>query len=128
MYDASPPDSIHTLSIDSLRSPDITMWTAWAGTEILGCGALKELDARAGEIKSMRTATAHRGRGVGGQILQHLIKMAKQRGYQQLFLETGSAPAFEAAHALYQKAGFQYCGSFANYKEDVFSRFMVLAL
>lgn len=104
------------------------MWTAWADTEILGCGALKQLDARAAEIKSMRTAEAHRGAGVGGQMLQHLIKMARQRDYQQLFLETGSAPAFEPAHALYQKSGFQYCGPFANYKEDVFSRFMVLVL
>lgn len=126
MFDASPPDSIHTLSIDLLRSPEITMWSAWEGSVLLGCGALKKLDAETGEIKSMRTVDAYLGRGVATAILQHMLSVARQRGYQKLYLETGSAPAFAPAHSFYQKAGFSYCGPFADYIEDPFSRFMVL--
>ena len=128
MFDASPPDSIHTLSIESLRAPEITMWSAWEGSVLLGCGALKKLDAEAGEIKSMRTVDAHLGRGVATAILQHMLSVARQRGYQKLYLETGSAPAFGPAHSFYQKAGFSYCGPFADYIEDRFSRFMMLKL
>ena len=128
MHDISPQDSIHTLSIGALRSPDITVWTAWRSDEILGCGALKELSKDAGEIKSMRTANAHRGKGVGARILRHIIDIAAARGYDQIYLETGSVPAFRPAHALYEKAGFTYCGPFANYEDGPFSRFMVLKL
>ncbi len=126
--DTSPPDSIHTLSIDELRSPTITMWSAWAGSELLGCCALKELASDSGEIKSMRTAGAHLGRGVATAVLKIIVDVARQRGYRQLYLETGSEPAFRPAHALYQKAGFVDCSPFADYREDPFSRFMVLTL
>lgn len=128
MFDASPPDSIHTLNIDALRSPNITVWSAWEGSELLGCGALKDIDAETGEIKSMRTAEPHLGKGVATEILQHIVKVSRQRGYQCLYLETGSAPAFQPAHSLYVKAEFSYCGPFADYSEDPFSRFMVLPL
>ena len=128
MVDTSLPDSIHTLSIEALRSPDIAVWSAWERSELLGCGALKELDDSTGEIKSMRTADDHLGKGVATEILQHIVKISRQRGYRSLYLETGSAPAFEPAHSLYLKAGFSYCGPFADYSDDSFSRFMVLPL
>lgn len=128
MVDTSPPDSIHTLSIDALRSPTITMWSAWEGTVILGCGGLKALTSESGEIKSMRTVEAHLGKGIATSIIQHIIGVARHRGYRKLYLETGSAPAFQAAHHVYRKAGFSDCGPFADYREDPFSRFMVLAL
>lgn len=124
----SPPESIHALDLRALRSPDITIWTAWEGSELLGIGALKELDARHGEIKSMRTASGQLRRGVGSAILRHLIGEAEARSYSRLSLETGSGPAFEAALALYEKFGFRYCGPFADYPEDPFSRFMRLEL
>ncbi len=128
MFDTSPQDSIHTLSLESLRAPDITVWTAWEGDELLACGALKELDSETGEIKSMRTADAHLGRGIANRILQHIFSVSKERGYKKLYLETGSAPAFQPAHTLYSKAGFSCCGPFADYTEDPFSRFMVMDL
>lgn len=128
MHNTSPVDAVHTLSLDELRSPDITMWTAWQDAELLACGALKKLDSISGEIKSMRTATLHLGRGYASEILQHIIGVARQRGYRELYLETGSSPAFGPAHALYRKAGFDYCAPFADYKDNPFSRFMVLPL
>ena len=128
MFDTSPPDSVHTLSLEALRVPAITLWSAWEGAALMGCGALKELDAGSGEIKSMRTAQAHLGKGVATAILQRIVDVATERGYRHLYLETGSSPAFEPAHALYGKAGFVPCGPFADYRDDPFSRFMVLAL
>jgi len=128
MADHSPPESIHALDIEGLKAPDITFWTMRDGKELLGCIALKQLDDKHGEIKSMRTASAHLRRGVAAALLEHLMAEARQRTYERLSLETGSGPGFEAAHALYRKFGFEYCGPFANYREDPFSRFMTITL
>src|SRR4249919_3418736 len=111
----SPPESIHALDLEALRRPDITFWTVWEDGELLGCGAIKELDARHGEIKSMRTAIAHRRKGVGVRLLQHILDEADRRGYERLSLETGAMAAFAPAHALYARFGFTHCGPFASY-------------
>jgi putative acetyltransferase len=128
MYAVSPPESVHALDLDRLRRPEITFWTAWEGPELIGCGALKELDPRHGEIKSMRTPQVLRRRGAGRAILNQLIKVARGRGYQRLSLETGSQDAFRPAQTLYASAGFRLCGPFAEYLEDPNSVFMTLQL
>lgn len=120
----SPPESIHALDIDALRQPGIMFWTAWDNGELLGCGALKELDARHAEIKSMRTASAHLRQGVANAVLTHIMAQAKQRGYQRLSLETGSADAFEPARRLYAAFGFEFCEPFIGYAPDPYSVFM----
>jgi putative acetyltransferase len=124
----SPPESIHALDLDGLRRPEISFWTAWDGDALLGCGALKELDPAHGEIKSMRTAQAHRRKGVAAAMLAHLLGEATRRSYRQLSLETGSMQAFEPARRLYASFGFTYCGPFADYVEDPNSVFMTRAL
>lgn len=128
MADHSPPESIHALDLDGLRAPGVTFWTLWEGDELYGCGALQELDSEHGEIKSMRTATARLRKGVAATMLEHILAEAQHRGYRRLSLETGSGPGFDAAHALYEKYGFSYCGPFANYTNDPFSRFMTIEL
>lgn len=128
MHEHGPPESTHALDVDGLRAPDVTFWTAWEGDELLGCGALKELDTEHGEIKSMRTVEAHLGRGVASAILRHLIDEAKRRSYTRLSLETGSGPGMRPSRALYRKFGFEICGPFADYVEDPYSRFMTKAL
>src|SRR5208282_5574720 len=90
----SPPESIHALDLDGLRRPEITFWTAWDGDELLGTGALKELDPKHGEVKSMRTAPAHRREGVGTAMLSYILEEAGSRGYRRVSLETGSMAAF----------------------------------
>lgn len=112
MERVSPPESRHALDLDGLRKPEITFWTAWNGAELAGCGALKELDERHGEIKSMRTAYAYQRTGVAVQVLRHLIAVAKARGYQRLSLETGSMEYFEPARKLYASHGFNYTTPF----------------
>ena len=128
MHEHSPPESVHALDLEGLHAANVTFWSAWEGAELLGCGALQELDPRHGEIKSMRTAEQHLGRGVGSAILQHLIDEARRRRYTRLSLETGSGPGFEASHALYLKFGFVFCGPFSDYTDDPFSRFMTLEI
>lgn len=124
MVKNSPKESIHALDLDALRKPEITFWSAWDGEELLGCGALKELNDQHGEVKSMRTSSAHLRKGVARQVLQHIIEVAKQRGYQRLSLETGSMDAFEPARKLYASLGFHFCQSFSDYKVDPNSVFM----
>ena len=124
----SPPESIHALDLDALRAPEISFWTAWQDDELLGCGALKQLDDGHGEVKSMRTAADHQRKGVAASLLQHILDEAERRGYQRLSLETGSAAAFAPAHQLYARFGFVFCKPFGDYLEDPFSVFMTREL
>src|SRR5882762_9082969 len=128
MFVHTPPESVHALPIEGLRSPDITFWSVWENGELLGCGALKELDPQHGEIKSMRTAKAHLRKGVATMLLEHIISEAKRRGYCRLSLETGSMHYFQPAHRLYRKFGFRTCPPFDGYVEDPNSVFMTKEL
>ncbi|WP_078547832.1 GNAT family N-acetyltransferase [Litchfieldia alkalitelluris] len=128
MLEHSPPESKHALNLDGLRKADITFWSAWEDNELVGCGALKELDPTHGEIKSMKTSSAHLRKGVARKILQHIIAVAKERGYTRLSLETGSMQAFEPAKKLYASFDFQYCQPFSDYIEDPNSVFMTKKL
>ncbi len=129
MLASSPPGSCHFLDLSGLKAPDVSFWTIWDGEELLGMGALKQLDPAHGEIKSMRTAPEHLGRGAARAMLAHIVAVARGRGYRRLSLETGSTPAFDAAHRLYAGFGFAPCPAFAGYPaDDPFSRFFTLAL
>ena len=128
MYALSPPESVHALDLDELRQPDITFWSAWDGSLLLGCGALKQLTPTHGEIKSMRTPDALRRKGAGRALLAHIIDTARARGYQRLSLETGSMDGFLPARKLYESSGFSYCGPFGDYVEDPHSAFMTIRL
>ncbi len=128
MFELSPRESVHALDIEKLRRPEITFWSAWDGSELLGCGALKELNANEGEVKSMCTAKAHLRKGVARSILTKIIQEAKGRSYGRLWLETGSAAAFKPAQSLYLSFGFSYCPPFGEYVEDPHSVFMTKRL
>jgi putative acetyltransferase len=128
MYLHSPPESVHALDVESLRKPEITFWTIWQDSELMGCGALKELNPTHGEIKSMRTVTAHLRKGVAAAMLNHILEEARKRSYRRVSLETGSMDAFAPARSLYSRFGFQPCGPFANYVEDSNSVFMTREL
>ena len=129
MHATSPPDSVHALTDDGLRQPDVTFFTARdADGALLGCGAIKQLDADAAELKSMRTVAAARGRGVGAAVLTHLLGVARERGCTAVYLETGSMDYFAAARRLYARHGFVETGPFGRYAPDPLSTFMVLQL
>lgn len=128
MYETSPPESVHALDLDGLRAASVTVWTAWDGEQIAGCGALKQIDVTHGEVKSMRTADAYLRRGVAAALLTHMLAVARERGYGRVSLETGPEQTFAAAHRLYERFGFVPCGPFEGYSEDPFSRFFTLVL
>ena len=89
MLAASPPESCHFLPIDGLRQPSVTVWSMWEEGALIGCGALKDLGGGQGEIKSMHTRAHLRGRGLGRMMLEHILAVARARGYTGLWLETG---------------------------------------
>jgi len=120
----SPPESIHALNLDGLKEPEITFWCAWEGDDLLGCGAIKELDPEHAELKSMRTASAHLRKGVARKMLAHIMDVAVERGYKRISLETGSMDSFIPARKLYEDFGFEYCEPFADYILDPNSAFM----
>jgi putative acetyltransferase len=124
MRAGSPPDACHVLPIDGLRVPEIRFFTLREGANLLCCGALKRLERDHGEIKSMRTADAALGRGVGKIMLDHIVDQARSEGMTRLSLETGSTDQFAAALRLYEKAGFERCGAFGGYADTPFTRFL----
>ncbi|MES2706445.1 MAG: GNAT family N-acetyltransferase [Verrucomicrobiota bacterium] len=128
MRAVSPPESTHVLDLTGLRSPGITFWVLWREGGIAGCCALKQLDGRHGEIKSMRTSSTLRRQGLAGRLLEHLIREAGRRGYSRLSLETGAMEFFEPARRLYRRFGFEECGPFAAYREDPNSVFLTKVL
>ncbi len=128
LAEVTPEGSMHALDLKKLRAPDVTFWTIWDGSELAGCGALKELEPEHGEIKSMRTSSNHLRKGIASQMLAHLMAEARRRGYRRLSLETGAGKFFAPAHRLYEKFGFGPSAPFGNYKEDPNSRFFTLEL
>jgi putative acetyltransferase len=128
MRSTSPPEACHVLPIDGLRDPKVSFWSAREHGELVGIGALKELASDHGEVKSMRTAPAALGRGVGRKILHHIVAKARTRGYQRLSLETGSTELFAAALRLYESEAFVPCGPFGEYQDTPFTRFFTREL
>jgi putative acetyltransferase len=128
MRSVSPPESVHALDLERLKKPEIAFWSFWSGPELVGCGALKRLDAEHAELKSMRTATSYRRKGLGKIILEHIMDEARRRGYRRMSLETGSMSFFEPARSLYASYGFVRCPPFANYREDPYSVCMTRSL
>ena len=128
MRSTSPPESVHALDLGGLREPEVTFWSMWDEDQLVGTGALKQLDSRHAEIKSMRVLKERRGQGVASLFLQYIIDEARQRGYSRLSLETGSMDFFEPARKLYSKFGFEFCPPFGQYQYDPHSVFMSLKI
>lgn len=128
MRSLTPLESKHALDLDSLRKPDITFWSASDDGALVGCGAIKRLDAGHAELKSMRTRPTRQRSGIASQLLEHIIAEAQRMGFARLSLETGAAEFFLPARRLYEKFGFHYCDPFADYRPDPNSTFMTRAL
>ncbi|WP_017629823.1 GNAT family N-acetyltransferase [Vibrio sp. 624788] len=127
MYATSPPESVHALDLDGLKSPEITFFSAWQDSQLLGCVAIKELDTQHAELKSMRTSQFARKSGVASQLLQHVLDTASARQYRQISLKL-ALKIFKPARNLYEKFGFGYCEPFADYELDPHSQFMTIEL
>ncbi|WP_092207700.1 GNAT family N-acetyltransferase [Desulfoluna spongiiphila] len=128
MIEISPPGCVHALDVDALKKPGVTFWTVWEGNLLICCGALKELNPEHAELKSMRTAPSHLGKGVASHLLEYMLEEAKIRKYSRISLETGSYEAFKPARNLYAKFGFTYCEPFSNYTNNPKSVYMATYL
>jgi putative acetyltransferase len=124
----SPPGTCFALDASGLQHLTVSFFTVWDGDELLGCGALKHVDSKTAELKSMRTTARHTRRGAGKHMLEHLLRMARARRYDRVVLETGSGPAFEPAIALYRKYGFEPAAAFGDYVATEFNQFFELGL
>jgi putative acetyltransferase len=124
MAENSPPGVCSAFDVDQLKQPGVKFWSAWSGGTLTGMAALKQIDRENGEIKSMRVDDRFLGKGVGRALLDHVTGEARRMRLVTLWLETGSSPGFLPALKLYESAGFRYCGPFADYRENSFSRFM----
>jgi putative acetyltransferase len=124
----TPPEDAHALDVEDLLDPTVTFFSFRRDGALLAVGALKRLDAEHAEVKSMHTAEAARGQGIGRRMIEHLIAVARQGGYRRISLETGSMAAFEPARALYAGAGFEPCEPFAKYRASPNSAYMTLYL
>jgi putative acetyltransferase len=124
----TPPEDIHALGVDQLTGPAVMFYSYRHDGELLAVGALKQLDGRHAELKSMHTAAAARGRGIGRAMVEHLIGVARDHGFGRVSLETGSSQAFAPARSLYTQAGFTPCGPFGDYLPGRGNTFMTLAL
>ena len=114
----SPAGSTHVLDINGLKDPSIKFWSLWENNELVGCGALKFLEKKHGEFKSIRVADKFRKTGVGKKIIDHLIEEAKKLEVSKLSIETGAGNFFIPARKLFSKFGFKKCSPFAHYKND----------
>lgn len=128
MRTVTPEEYAFALDLDALRGPGITFWSAYEGDTVVGCAALKRLDAGHAELKSMRTKATRQRSGVASRLLEHVIGEARRAGYTRLSLETGTDEYFRAARALYEKFGFSYCDPFADYTASPYNTFMTLPL
>jgi putative acetyltransferase len=128
MHASSPPGTVYALDTSGLRDPAISFWGAFDNDTLLGFGALKQLDATSGEIKSMRTHPDHLRKGVAAALLDHILATARTRAYRRVSLETGSGEAFEPALALYRRTGFVNGDAFGDYVASEFNQFLHLAL
>ncbi len=124
---SSPPESSHVLDLEGLLSPSITFLAAWQGSALLGIAALKELDAKNGEVKSMHTSEEARGQGIARRLLVQIVAEARARGYLSLSLETGTMEAYAAARRLYLSHGFRPCPPFGGYRIDPHSAYFRLS-
>lgn len=128
MAETSPPGHSFALDLSGLQRPDVTFLSAWDGDTLLAIGAMKELAADHGELKSMRTRKDSLRRGAATAMLEALLDLARQRGYRRVSLETGSGEAFDPALALYRKHGFKSGDAFADYVGSDFNQFLHLDL
>jgi putative acetyltransferase len=122
------PEDVYALDVNGLVDPAVTFFSYRVEGRPLGVAALKRIDDEHAEIKSMHTAEEARGQGVARALVDHLIAVARERGYRRVSIETGSGPAFAPARALYASANFQLCEAFGEYRPSPNSAYMTLVV
>ena len=76
--------------------------------QIVGSGALIEEEKGVGRLVRMSVSAEYQRRGIGRQLVQHLIQKASEQRYQCLLVETNHD--WYDAIGLYQNCGFREYG------------------
>lgn len=79
----------------------------------VACGAIKEFEPGAMEVKRMYTLPAHRGKRIAATVLAELEKWAAEMNYHRCVLETGKKQP--EAIALYQRCGYVIIPNYGQY-------------
>ena len=124
----SPPEDVHALDLDGLVDPAVTFFAFRLDGELLGVGALEQIDEDHVEVKSMHTAQEREAAGSAERWSSTSSAWPATAAFARVSLETGSMPAFAPARALYASVGFRPCGPFGDYGPSPNSTFMTLSL
>jgi putative acetyltransferase len=124
----SPLQDAHALEVDGLLDPALTLFSIRRRRELVAIGALKRLDDRHAELKTMHTVEHVRGQGIGRVMLDYLLAVARERGFERVSLETGVQEAFEPARSLYVSAGFTPCEPFGDYRRSQNTTYMTMRI
>lgn len=108
------------LPIEHFAPPQGCFVVATLDGAAVACGGFRFLRPQVAEIKRMYVDPAVRGRGLGKRHLAFLEERAREAGYSQLWLETGSAQP--EAVLLYTAAGYRPIEPYGEFKHDSGSR------
>lgn len=121
-FELTPAEYRHHMTVEQMAQPDTTLFVARdASGATLGMGALRRHENRVGEVKRMFVKPEARGLGVGGAILARIEDLARQEGFAQLVLETGSN--FDAARRVYERGAFKTCAGVLDYPPSAWTAF-----
>jgi GNAT superfamily N-acetyltransferase len=85
-------------------APQGRLLLAWQGDTVVGCAALRAVDAECCELKRVYVRPAARGLQLGRRLVEQMLQEARAAGYQRMALDV--LPEFETAQALYRQLGF----------------------
>jgi GNAT superfamily N-acetyltransferase len=97
-------------SIDSIK---YTVVAYNENNEAVGCGAIKQLEPQAMEVKRMFVPLNERGKGIAGKVLKELETWAAELGNTKCLLETGIKQP--EAISLYKKCGYRFIDNYGQY-------------
>lgn len=117
----TPPEFCFHMTVEQMAEPATTVFIVRDAGAAIACGALKRHEGAVGEVKRMYTRPSHRGRRIGGLIVERIEAMARVEGCRRLVLETGDQ--HPAAWAVYERAGFTRCGPVLDYPDSKYSVF-----
>lgn len=99
----------------------------------VGCGSVRDVSgtddrrgrgashpAATGEVKRVYVLDGYRGRGVARRLMGELERVARQAGFRQLVLETGTAQP--EAMALYPALGYEQIEAYGRYAGEADQR------
>lgn len=92
-------------NLDSFAEPNGRLFLVETDGQLAGTISLRKIRENCGEIKRMYVRPQFRGKNIGALMIEEIIKVSKNNGYSDLYLDT--AQFMSSAVSLYKKFGFQ---------------------